>query len=215
MPQDRERIHGLDFLRGVASLAVCWFHLTTFTYASPDGGFYSALRLTGAYGWLGVEAFFVISGFVIPYSLHRAGYRLGSYPASILKRLVRLDPPYVVSVGLVLALAFGYAFLKGQAPEVEGEPIGWARVMLHLGYANIFFGYEWLNPSFWTLAIEFQYYLLVGLAYPLLVAENRWLRRAAFACCAALSLLAGRELVGGVTPYSNFIVRFVPLFLLG
>src|SRR5215210_4781626 len=75
MPKDeRERIHGLDFLRGVASLAVCWFHLTSFTYATPDGWFYSALRRTGTYGWLGVEVFFVISGFVIPYSLHRAKY---------------------------------------------------------------------------------------------------------------------------------------------
>jgi peptidoglycan/LPS O-acetylase OafA/YrhL len=215
MSQERERIHGLDFLRGVASLAVCWFHLTSFTYASPDGWFYSTLRQTGAYGWLGVEVFFVISGFVIPYSLHRAGYRVGSYRAFILKRLVRLDPPYLASIAFVLAMAFSYALLKGRTPELEGAPISAARVLLHLGYANVFFDYQWLNPSFWTLAIEFQYYLLVGLAYPLLVARRDWLRRLAFACCVAASLLADRELSGGVSPYSNFIVRFVPLFLLG
>lgn len=202
-------------LRGVASLAVCWFHLTSFTYASPDGWFYSPLRRTGVYGWLGVEVFFVISGFVIPYSLHRAGYRLAFYPSFILKRLIRLDPPYIVSIAFVLAVAFGHAFLKGHAPQVEGEPIGWARVLLHLGYSNVFFGYEWLNPSFWTLAVELQYYLLAGLAYPLFATDSAWPRRLTFLGCAATSLLAERELAGGVTPYSNFIVRFIPLFLFG
>src|ERR1700750_1066981 len=81
MPEEeRSRIHVLDTLRGVASLAVCWFHLTSFKYNTPDGTAYPLLKGTGRYGWLGVEVFFVISGFVLPYSLHRAGYRLRDYP---------------------------------------------------------------------------------------------------------------------------------------
>lgn len=51
-----EKFHHLDALRGLASLAVCWFHLTL-SEALP-----AWLRLSGAYGWLGVEVFFVISG---------------------------------------------------------------------------------------------------------------------------------------------------------
>lgn len=210
-----DRINGLDFLRGLASLSVCWFHITSFTYASPDGWFYAPLRRTGVYGWLGVEVFFVISGFVIPYSLHRAGYRLRSYPAFIAKRLVRLDPPYLVSILIVLALAFAYGLYKGHEPLVEGKPVGAARLLLHLGYANIFSGHDWLNPSYWTLAIELQYYMLVGLAYPLLAARGAWTRGIAFACFGAASLMADRTLTEGVIPHSNFIVRFVPLFLLG
>ncbi|HKG15205.1 MAG TPA: acyltransferase [Pyrinomonadaceae bacterium] len=210
-----DRINGLDFLRGVASFSVCWFHLTSFTYASPDGWFYAPLRRTGTYGWLGVEVFFVISGFVIPYSLHRAGYGLGSYPNFIAKRLVRLDPPYLASILIVLALAVAYGLFKGHAPLVEGKPVDAARVLLHLGYANIFFHYDWLNPSYWTLAIELQYYLLVGLAYPLFVARGRWTRLLAFACFGAASLTAERALSDGVPLYNNFILRFVPLFLLG
>jgi len=210
-----DRINGLDFLRGLASFSVCWFHLTSFTYASPDGWFYAPLRRTGAYGWLGVEVFFVISGFVIPYSLHRAGYRLRSYPTFIAKRLVRLDPPYLASVLIVLALAVGYGLLKGHAPVVEGRPVDAARVLLHLGYANTFFQYDWLNPSYWTLAIEFQYYVLAGLLFPLLVARGRVTRLLAFACFGAASLMAERVVIGGVPLYTNFILRFVPLFLLG
>jgi peptidoglycan/LPS O-acetylase OafA/YrhL len=209
------RINGLDFLRGVASFAVCWFHLTSFEYGSPDGWFYSLLKQTGAYGWLGVEVFFVISGFVIPYSLHRAGYKLGSYPTFIVKRLARLDPPYLVTILLVLALAVAYGLFKGHAPLVEGKSVDAARVLLHLGYANIFFGHEWLNPSFWTLGIEFQYYVLVGLAFPVLVARAGWPRRLAFACFGAASLLADLRTSDGGVIFSNFIVRFIPLFLLG
>jgi peptidoglycan/LPS O-acetylase OafA/YrhL len=213
--EERERIHGLDFLRGVASLAVCWAHLTSFIFATPDGWFFAAVRRTVNYGWLGVEVFFVISGFVIPYSLHRAKYRVSSYPTFIAKRLVRLDPPYLVSIALILALAYAYALFKGTAPQVDGEPVDAARVLLHLGYLNVAFGYEWLNPTFWTLAIEFQYYLLAGLVFPAFVARRAWVRRLAFACFGAAALLADRTLADGEAPFSNFILRFVPLFLLG
>src|SRR5215467_12962304 len=67
------RLPTLDALRGLASLAVMWFHFTK--HAMPEIGD-GALRLTGKYGWLGVQVFFVISGFVIPYSLQRANYSI-------------------------------------------------------------------------------------------------------------------------------------------
>ena len=58
------RLPTLDALRGVASLAVMWFHFTLQPYLSND-----AIRRSGKYGWLGVEVFFVVSGFVIPYTM--------------------------------------------------------------------------------------------------------------------------------------------------
>lgn len=217
MPNTQERIEGLDLLRGLASLAVCWFHLTSFTYSVPDGWFYSALRSTGIYGWLGVEVFFVISGFVIPYSLHRAGYRISHYPTFILKRIVRLDPPYIVSIALLLLLGLTYALYSGRPFEIEGHPVSLAQVALHLGYVNVFFGYEWLNPSFWTLAIEFQYYILMGMLFSLLVSRRRAVRLAAIIAIGASSLTAGGEMLPGAggAPFSNFITRFAFLFLLG
>ena len=32
---------------------------------------------------------------------------------------------------------------------------------------------DWFNPVFWTLAIEFQFYLIIGLVFPLLFAKNK------------------------------------------
>jgi peptidoglycan/LPS O-acetylase OafA/YrhL len=215
MPDEPKRIAGLDFLRGVASLAVCWFHLTSFRYPTPDGAFYEAVRASGAYGWLGVEVFFVISGFVIPYSLHRAGYRLRAYPTFILKRVIRLDPPYLVSIAVILGLGFAYAAYAGRAVEIEGAGVGWTRVLLHLGYLNMFFGHEWLNPAFWTLAIEFQYYLLMGLLFPLMSSRRRSLRLASLALFAAPSFFSGHGLLPGGAPISSFIFHFAFLFVLG
>ncbi|MEO6725174.1 MAG: acyltransferase family protein [Blastocatellia bacterium] len=123
-----KRIHTLDALRGIASLAVCWFHLTNGNPAFlPDGW----LKLSGKFGWLGVEMFFVISGFIIPFSMRRAGYSIGDFPRFILKRIVRLDPPYLVAI----VLTIGLAYLSSLAPGFRG-----AATVLFGGASFITFG---------------------------------------------------------------------------
>jgi peptidoglycan/LPS O-acetylase OafA/YrhL len=196
-----QRIASLDALRGLAALAVCWFHFThgnpTFL---PDGW----LKASGRPGWLGVEVFFVISGFVIPYALHRAAYRWRHYPTFLLKRLTRLDPPYLVTLALIVFMGT----LSGLKPGLGGQTYEYngQQLLTHLGYINVFFGYKWLNPVFWTLAIEFQYYLLVGLLFPLLGSRKIPVRLAVMAALAALALLI---------PSDEFIFHWLFLFLLG
>ena len=215
MAEARERIEGLDVLRGLASLAVCWFHLTRFRYNVPDGQGYAWLRATGDLGWLGVEVFFVISGFVIPYSLYRARYRLRDCVAYLARRMVRLDPPYLAAMVLILALAYVSSLKSGRPVQIEAEPVGWVRVLLHLGYLNAFAGYAWLNPSFWTLAIEMQYYLLMGLVFPLVVAGRRGVRLAALGAMAASSVASVPVLFPTAPPLARFIPSLLCLFLLG
>jgi peptidoglycan/LPS O-acetylase OafA/YrhL len=210
-----QRVYSLDFLRGVASFAVAWFHMCTFHYPTADGYYYQLLRSTGAYGWLGVEVFFVISGFVIPYSLERAHYLIHFYPQFLLKRIVRLDPPYLISIVVLILLAFAYSAYSEKPILVEGAPLGWARVLLHLGYLNTFFDNPWLNPSFWTLAIEFQYYLMMGLAFPFFNSAKRAIRLGAIAIFAAGSFFSGHGMLPGSVPYSRFIFYFSFLFLMG
>jgi len=86
--QSSSRLENIDVLRGIASLAVCWFHLTN-SYAQG-----SVAQLSGQYGWLGVEVFFVLSGFIIPHAMYSSNYELRSgWKIYIAKRLLRLDPP--------------------------------------------------------------------------------------------------------------------------
>lgn len=152
-----EQIFTVEALRGVAALIVTWFHLTN-TYSLGWA------RYSGFYGWLGVDMFFVISGFIIPYSLHRSQYRASNFPRFMLRRLVRLEPPYLVSIVLSLVLLE----LGSRTPGFAGAPPSYSlgQILAHFLYLIPLTSYTWLNVVFWTLAYEFVFYILAGLLWP-------------------------------------------------
>ena len=198
MSSPSQRLTIVDALRGIAALGVCWNHFTNGNPAFlPEG----ALKASGAFGWL---MFFVISGFIIPYALQRGGYRVSDYGTFLLKRIVRLDPPYLVAIFVVIVL--GYA--SAATPGFGGPPFApsFHQVALHLGFINVFFGYPWLNPVFWTLAIELQFYLLAGLLLPVIAHRSLIMRASMFAVLAGLafSISAGQ-----------FLFHYLFLFMLG
>lgn len=168
-PQNLKYLGSLDLLRGLAALAVAFFHFThgNKDYLSHDG----ILFQIGTVGFLGVEVFFVISGFVIPYSMYRAGYKISQAGRFLGKRVVRIEPPYILSILMVIALNY----ISTLSPYYRGEPfhLDFTGLALHLGYLNAFFHYNWLNDVYWTLAIEFQYYLIIALSFPLLIHSKK------------------------------------------
>lgn len=109
-------------------------------------------------GQLGVSIFFVISGFVLPYSLSKLNYTLSGFPHFILKRLFRIEPPYWATIALL--------FILGIVPWQSFNIKQFAVNIFHI--AALFKDYSWYSPIFWTLAIEFQYYILLGLFFSLL-----------------------------------------------
>jgi peptidoglycan/LPS O-acetylase OafA/YrhL len=178
------RLVFVDYLRGLAALSVAWFHVTN-GYASA-----SPTRLSGSYGWLGVEVFFVISGFIIPWSMK--SFRItsiGSYCRFISRRALRVELPYLVSIGLVIALWFlssSIPSFRGTAPEWSLEQIG-----LHILYLIPFSHQTWLQPVYWSLAYEFAFYLVIGIIFsPIVARPQRW-PFCLLTCAMALSVLAG------------------------
>ncbi|HUN89345.1 MAG TPA: acyltransferase [Terriglobales bacterium] len=151
-------------LRGFAALAVVWFH---FTFGQTPW-----LKWSGQYGWLGVETFFVISGFIIPYSLYQYRYEIRDYFRFLGKRLVRLHPPYLASIVVVIATYLVTVALYPHAniSRLDLSPSNFAS---HFFYLNDFVHKEWFNVVYWTLSIELQWYLLLGLVFPFL-ASRRW-----------------------------------------
>jgi len=200
-PASSVRIHSIDALRGFASLAVMWYHFTQSTHDFlPD---HSWLKASGTYGWAGVEVFFVVSGFVIPYALFKSSYRLAQYGRFLLRRVVRLDPPYLVSVGLSIA-AFAVISRARGIPDPRLDPTA---LLLHIGYLNVYFPNKpWVNVAYWTLAVEVQYYLTVGLLSPLLRDGRRWVR---------LGLMAVLIAVCSRIPPGEYASTFVLVFLVG
>lgn len=195
------RLESIDCLRGMAVAFVCISHFFSGNNGLPRD---SLIRSLGAHGWLGVDIFFVISGFIVPYSLWRSGYTPARYGAFILKRVVRLDPTYVIAIMVAVASAW----IAVRWPGYKGEPfdVSAPQLLLHVFYINTFFGYPWVNGVFWSLAIEFQYYLGVGLLFPLIV-QTPVIRRAVL-----FSFLGG---LAFLLPQRQFLFHYLFLFMLG
>lgn len=168
---------GIDTWRGIAALMVCVYHFSlyqnNFGMLFPPGHW---IQEVGKHGYLGVYVFFVISGFVIPLAMHKGAYQYSKFLRFISKRSLRIEPPYLATIFLTLAMSYCFAKLWGLDFAIDIKQL----------FANAFYlvpfieGTEWYNIIFWTLAIEFQFYLLCALIFPLWVYGSRWIRHLSF-----------------------------------
>jgi peptidoglycan/LPS O-acetylase OafA/YrhL len=155
-------------------------------------------------GHFGVQMFFVISGFIIPWSMYYAGYELKNFFRFTGKRLIRLEPPYMIS----LMLAIAHTYIRTMSPHYNGVDITPTakQIALHFGYLIPFFkGETWIRPVYWTLAVEFQYYLCIGLFFPLIKSTKLQWRLISY-----LVLFSGPILIKG-----GFLPFHLPVFMLG
>ncbi|HEX4850771.1 MAG TPA: acyltransferase, partial [Puia sp.] len=168
-----KQIQSVELLRGIASSMVCYYHLARGnTNFLPDD---STVKRMATWGWSGVEIFFVISGFVIPYAMFQKKYVLRNFFTFLKKRIIRIEPPYLISIVLVIFLGF----ISTLSPYYRGASfhINWPNLFGHIAYLNVFTGEKWLNDVYWSLAIEFQYYLLIAISYGLIVSKRLYLRQ--------------------------------------
>ncbi len=156
MPNHPQRLKFLDGLRGIAALSVVLFHHYIFiknATAFPFPHFFEALF---SKGYLGVQIFFVLSGFVIAYSMRHASLTGTYLKRFFIKRSIRLDPPYWVSILLMMTATalFSKLIAKQHEPMFEGR-----QIFANIFYLQDFLDFESLNPVSWTLCLEFQLYL--------------------------------------------------------
>jgi peptidoglycan/LPS O-acetylase OafA/YrhL len=162
----------LDWLRGIAALGVAIYHFGACRNGYLPQG--DPLGMIADRGYLGVQWFFVVSGFIVPLTLWRHGYRLQHAGTFLAKRIIRLYPPYLVSLALVLIwFTIGSLSNAYTGPAAIWSP---ARLAAHLVLLAPWLGQQWYLEIYWTLAIEFQFYLLVALLFPLLFHPQRRVR---------------------------------------
>jgi peptidoglycan/LPS O-acetylase OafA/YrhL len=177
------RIEWLDGLRGIAVLMVVWYHAYLVGQWVPDipafGHYYNFEEMPGT-GFIGVELFFFISGFVLFYPYARnlfEGRPLDDLPTFGWRRFIKIVPSYVFIL-LVLVLFGGIAMHSA-------SELAWI-VAVHLGFVlNLLpvhpFGQ--INAVLWSLSVEVQFYLV----FPLIA---RVFKRYPFATWLAACLIA-------------------------
>jgi peptidoglycan/LPS O-acetylase OafA/YrhL len=163
----------LDTARGWAALAVFMFHLNDALAQSLPW----LAKLT-AYGSLGVPLFFVISGYVITAAAEGSLKKPGSANEFLRRRFLRIFPPFWASVAVVLAVPYlleALSFLKTGHYVWPNNLIRvlsageWVQLMTLTKVFGTPTGdlqaeFSPINSVYWTLAIEFQFYLCVYVA---------------------------------------------------
>lgn len=166
-------IYILDIARGIAALWVFLFH-TKELFVQSSHLIYSIAE----YGSLGVPMFFVISGYVITFSAESTLNKDESPFYFLKRRFLRIYPTYWFSILVVLLTPFVIEtismFKSGQfiTPDIRSTQMS-AKEWLHFivlskvffaGSADLQSQFNIINSVYWTLAIEFQFYLVVFLS---------------------------------------------------
>ncbi len=209
-----------DQLRGLAALVVVLSHMfnvypfaqsmVSATVAAPPVEppvLWITLAMTQPwinFGPFGVGLFFLVSGFVIPFSLRRHGRG-----AFLLARALRIYPKYwaALAVGCLLVVASARYW---QRPV----PFNWHSAWANATLSHTLRGIPTIDQVNWTLVVELHFYVFAALARPWILRGSLWPMLAAVV--GALGLLAAQE--AGLVGRPSFLeleAMSVPYMLIG
>ena len=172
---DRDRIVELDGLRGVAILMVISFHYLNNQLLDSTYKIGKMLCKITSFGWVGVDLFFVLSGFLIGSLLLRTKNTSNYFSTFYIRRLVRIIPNYYLLLIIFLIINCIPYFLDDYM--LSGNytiPVGSYFLMTHNFYmANLNNMGNGVLSITWSIGIEEQFYLII----PLLIyyLDKKWL----------------------------------------
>jgi peptidoglycan/LPS O-acetylase OafA/YrhL len=184
----------IDGLRFIAITSVLMLHLlgqmqTGKRYGPGIANDQSLFQQIVSHGHVGVQLFFVISGFILglPFASHYLrGDKKPKLKNFYIRRLTRLEPPYILT-NLLLFLVF---------PFIAG--VGYSKMLPHLlaslTYTNnlIYHQLPRLNNVQWSLEVEVQFYMLAPFLATVFAIKDRLKRR---------GVILGLALAGTFLPY--------------
>ncbi len=142
------RYKELDALRGIAALMVVFFH---FTWGRPDSNFYFRV------GDMGVDLFFIISGFVIFMSLSK----IKTSKEFIINRFCRLYPTYWACLTLTFILINIYYHYT----IIDFPKLHFSDFLGNLTMFQFYLGLPHVDDSYWTLTIELLFYIFMVILF--------------------------------------------------
>jgi peptidoglycan/LPS O-acetylase OafA/YrhL len=159
------RVPALDGLRGLAILLVLVYHFTIYGGLDPEIRVDRIFRHVMSVGWMGVDLFFVLSGFLITGILVDAKNQASYFRNFYMRRSLRIFPLYYGVLGVTFLVI---PFMVAMSDNFDEFAAGQAWYWLYL--VNVKIATEgWPEfgaiGHFWSLAVEEQFYLI----WPLLV----------------------------------------------
>ena len=146
-----ERIESLDGLRGIAILLVFFCH-----YVPQDR--HDLLSAAARLGWVGVDLFFVLSGFLITGILVDTRESVDRFKSFYARRILRLFPVYFAAVAIVIA---GTHFLRGFRSWMNVPLFFYgSNIVALFPNADLTFPPYFNCGHFWSLALEEQFYTI-------------------------------------------------------
>jgi peptidoglycan/LPS O-acetylase OafA/YrhL len=163
---ENRRIQELDGLRGLAILFVISFHYLNNQLVKSENTFGLLIAKATSFGWVGVDLFFVLSGFLIGSILIRNKGAKNYFSTFYLRRLVRIVPNYYLLIVIFILIRSMPWFTANQFLTGDDVIPTWSYfTMLH----NFFMaaGNNMGNASMsvtWSIGIEEQFYIFFPLA---------------------------------------------------
>jgi peptidoglycan/LPS O-acetylase OafA/YrhL len=149
-PEKKPREGFLDGLRFIAAFAVLLFHYGFRGHEADNLSLsFPELSTVVRYGYLGVQLFFMISGYVILWSIE--GRTLQYFTAH---RLIRLYPTFWFCAIFTL-------FIEHLTKLTRFYP-SFRTILVNITMTPSWFGFPAIDGSYWSLATEMQFYILVG-----------------------------------------------------
>jgi peptidoglycan/LPS O-acetylase OafA/YrhL len=177
------RIYNIDFLRGIAVTMVLILHASSSTLPFKEESPIHQLFYFGKYG---VQIFFVISGYIICHSLFLSNYSINNSFKFLAKRFIRINPAaYIILITYLLIELFTY--LASGKHLISSDPFDCKLMAANFLFLSNVLETDLYIDTFWTLEIEFQFYLLIAITFPLLTNKSLKIR---------LLILAGLMLFG-------------------
>lgn len=166
------RLQNIDFLRGLAVSMVVLVHSTSSTLPWIEE---SILHKVFEFGKYGVEIFFVISGYIICYSLYNHNYSFKKSFNFLLRRIIRINPPaYIILIFYLLIEVFVFA-LNGRY-LILSQPFETNQVISNFLFLTNAFNTDLYLETFWTLETELQFYLFIAFTFPLIINKIELIR---------------------------------------
>lgn len=198
---NQRRLTELDGLRGVAALVVVVFHYI-YQYNDIYGHEFSVSELF-RFGYYGVHLFFIISGFVIYWTIVRSDKPLDF----IWSRFSRLYPVYWMALTITFLTVLAFS-LPGRERELQ-------TVLMNYTMFHEYFGYAHVDGVYWTLTLELAFYFWILLIFSL--GQMRNIEKILIFWVSASALLTYYKFGIDISPNIKkiFLLDYIELFAAG